>query len=563
MEHLPSLGCCNLMCIFVIFLLLFTAQLCDSKSTKGCENSRFSKKGTRPSRSDEQRLLYDLLCHYDKESRPVKTFNSTLVVRFELKLIQVVSVSEKNQEMQTNVWITQTWENQIITWNSSEYNGISNLNIDSQDIWVPTIILYNNADQAFSGGPMKYKTKVILDSHGNHTWFAAVSFKSSCKFDVRYFPFDEQECVLTFGSWAYDSEKLDLIPARSKGDMSDYIQNGEWEIVDVPVTRVKRKYSCCDKTFSEVTYKVRMRRKVSYYLFNMILPCTIIATLAVLAFCINPLSGQRITLSITVMLAMSVFLNFAWTRLPVTSESVPLLAKYYMLTMTEIGLSLFANCISLNYFYRDDALNYMPRFCRVSFIAWLATVIAPLFCMQHPSSTSRLSKIIKTYIEEDETPSQFDTIAGRSDDSDAWNTTNYESVVTIVDTPEDVKTTVRSTPKPRVKVTQLVKRKQQKPMPFKRLFLQEILEHTSTHALTAEPHEHYKNYKEYRKRREEDDIDVLVGSNVEQALLTELKNHKQFAAMIIDRFFLVIFLVTIALSFTTLLSGDTTNYVPE
>ena len=39
------------------------------------------------------------------------------------------------------------------------------------------------------------------------------------------------------------------------------------------------------------------------------------------------------------------------------------------------------------------------------------------------------------------------------------------------------------------------------------------------------------------------------------------KNHKQFAVMIIDRFFLVIFLLIIALSFTTLSSGDTTNYV--
>ena len=44
---------------------------------------------------------------------------------------------------------------------------------------------------------MKYKTKVILDSQGNHTWFAAVSFKSSCKFDVRYFPFDEQVNFVT------------------------------------------------------------------------------------------------------------------------------------------------------------------------------------------------------------------------------------------------------------------------------------------------------------------------------------------------------------------------------
>ena len=343
--------------------------------------------------------------------------------------------------------------------------------------------------------------------------------------------------------------------------MSDYIASGEWEIVDIPVVAVKKKYPCCPKTFSEVTYKVRMRRKVLYYLFNMILPCSIISSLALLAFCIPPMSGQRITLSITVMLAMSVFLNFAWVRLPVTSESVPLLAKYYMITMTVIGLSLFANCMSLNYFYRDDALNYLPRFCRVNFISWLAKIVTAFFCMTNPSSSSRLSKIIKQYTEEDETP--LDYVNFKNEDCESRNVHNYESIVTIMDTQDESKCSDKMGAKPRIKVTQIVKRKQKKPIPFKRMFLQEILEHTSTHALTAEPREHYKNYKDYRHRRDEDDIDVLVGNKVENALFQELEDHKHFTAMVVDRFFLILFLLTIALSFTALLSGDTASYLPD
>eukprot|EP00794_Sanderia_malayensis_P005305 gene5305-5974_t len=538
----------------------------------------------KPFKSAEQKLLYDLLCHYDKEARPVMKFNESVKVSFEIKLVQVVSVSEKDQQMQTNVWVTQTWNNPLLKWNSSKYSGITNINIDADGVWVPIVILYNNAEQHFSGGPLKYKTKVILDSNGLHTWYAAVSFRSSCKFDVRNFPFDEQECRLRFGSWAYSTDKLDLIPAKSTADMSDYIPSGEWTILGIPVEEHKKKYPCCEKTFSELTFRVRMRRKVLYYLFNLILPCSIIACLALLAFCIPPLSGQRITLSITVMLAMSVFLNFAWVRLPVTSESVPLLAKYYMLTMTEIGLSLFANCVTLNYFYRDDALHYMPRCFRVKFIAWLGKFIAPLFCMQHPSANSRLSKIIKEYTEEDDTPMDYGETffnhSNHNDDGDPMTSSsnaggaNYESIVTIMDTadagghnksPSSGKISSATVHiKPRIKVSKIVKRKQQQqPLPFKRIFLQEILEHTSTHALNAEPHEHYKNYKDYRKNKDEDDVDVLVGNNVEKALLQELDDHKHFTAMIIDRFFLVVFLLTIALSFTSLLSGDTSRYSTE
>ena len=320
--------------------------------------------------------------------------------------------------------------------------------------------------------------------------------------------------------------------------MSDYIENGEWEIVSIPVNVENKKYQCCPSTFTELTYRFRMRRKVLYYLFNLILPCAIISTLAILAFCINPRSGQRITLSITVMLTMSVFLNFAWSRLPVTSDSVPLLAKYYMVIMTVIGLSLFANCVTLNYFYRDQALSYLPRWFRIKFITWLAKVISSLFCTPYPSHTRVFSHAF----------SQGDnsTYANRNGSD--------ENVVMIADSRGPMQS------KPRVKIRHQVKRERVEP---KQTSPEDILKNTTTHALVAEAKEHYMLYKESRKNREEDDVDVLIGNNVEHRLLNDLEDHRQFTAMIIDQFFFIFFLFIFVLSMTVLLSGDTMKYTKE
>ena len=67
-------------------------------------------------------------------------------------------------------------------------------------------------------------------------------FKSSCYIDVRWFPFDVQQCKLKFGSWSYGGWSLDL--QMQEADISGYIPNGEWDLVGKPRNTGNLEGSC-------------------------------------------------------------------------------------------------------------------------------------------------------------------------------------------------------------------------------------------------------------------------------------------------------------------------------
>ena len=64
-----------------------------------------------------------------------------------------------------------------------------------------TIIKHLSADGNFE---VTLATKATLFHTGDVEWKPPAIYHSSCEMDVEYFPFDEQTCVMKFGSWTYD-----------------------------------------------------------------------------------------------------------------------------------------------------------------------------------------------------------------------------------------------------------------------------------------------------------------------------------------------------------------------
>uniref|UniRef100_A0A914RXJ7 Neurotransmitter-gated ion-channel ligand-binding domain-containing protein n=1 Tax=Parascaris equorum TaxID=6256 RepID=A0A914RXJ7_PAREQ len=104
---------------------------------------------------------------------------------------------EKNQIMQTNIWLTLKWNDFQFHWDPSDYGGITSVRVPQDKVWVPDVVLFNNADGNYE---VSFRSNVNVESNGDVMWVPPAIYKSSCRIDVEYFPFDEQTCMLIFGT---------------------------------------------------------------------------------------------------------------------------------------------------------------------------------------------------------------------------------------------------------------------------------------------------------------------------------------------------------------------------
>ncbi|XP_037627411.1 neuronal acetylcholine receptor subunit alpha-4b [Sebastes umbrosus] len=330
----------------------------------------------------EERLLQDLFAHYNKLSRPVENTSDTVLVHFGLSIAQLIDVDEKNQMMTTNVWVKQEWNDYKLRWNPEEYENVTSIRIPSEIIWRPDIVLYNNADGDFA---VTHLTKAHLFYDGQIKWMPPAIYKSSCSIDVTFFPFDQQSCKMKFGSWTYDRAKIDLISMNSDVDQMDYWESGEWVIVNAVGKYNTKKYECCTEIYADITYYFIIRRLPLFYTINLIIPCLLISCLTVLVFYLPSQCGEKITLCISVLLSLTVFLLLITEIIPSTSLVIPLIGEYLLFTMVFVTLSIVITVFVLNVHHRSPQTHGMPHWVRRVFLDMVPRVLF----MKRPPGTAK------------------------------------------------------------------------------------------------------------------------------------------------------------------------------
>lgn len=321
--------------------------------------------------SDLEKLQKDLFSNYSTNIIPQKEKTTAVNVTFDLALNQIIDLDERLQTMTTIVWVRLYWNDFRLKWNSSHYGAIRSFVTSSKKVWLPDITLYNNANDNYDKEKEEYYG-LTINSNGNVGWFYPTIFKSSCTIDVTYFPFDDQKCILKFGSWSYHGLSLDIYHS-GPGDTESFTDNGEWVLVGMPVTKFITKYRCCPEPYPFITYNIIIRRRTMYYILNFLTPCVLMSALTILGFFLPVESGERMNVGVTVLLSLTVILLLLAEELPATSEVVPLISRYYTLTMINVFISIVFTCVVLT--FHHHAPTPLPAWVRLFICQWCANTL--------------------------------------------------------------------------------------------------------------------------------------------------------------------------------------------
>ena len=210
-------------------------------------------------------------------------------------------------------------------------------------------------------------------------------YKSYCAINIEYYPFDIQDCYMKFGSWTFNGEMIDLehikkdhsvqvndTEIRKDGtsnklytvemgiDMTDYYDSVEWDILSIPAQKNIKYYECCPEPYYDIYFNITIRRKTLFYTVNLIIPCVNISFLSVLVFYLPSDSGEKLTLGISILVALLVFYLLLIELIPPTSLVIPLLGKYLLFTLILVNLSILLTIFILNLHHRKPNTHKMP-----------------------------------------------------------------------------------------------------------------------------------------------------------------------------------------------------------
>ncbi|XP_030842465.1 neuronal acetylcholine receptor subunit alpha-2-like [Strongylocentrotus purpuratus] len=251
---------------------------------------------------DHALLRANLLSTYaGKETLPY--YDQANRVNLGMSLTKLRGLDLFKGTIQMNVWMNLAWSDPRLAWDPTTCGNITKLHLLPSEIWVPDITLFNSNSPSES---LRSGVSAIVYADGSVFYDPPMHLEATCTVDLTDYPYDQHNCSLKWGSWAYGASVITIDSISDSIDLSETVDHPIWDIINQKATKhTDFYYSCCPgETFEDVTFSLVVRRRETH---GRIASSVVTAWLILIVFLISPSSaGVRIVFAGSVLIALVV-----------------------------------------------------------------------------------------------------------------------------------------------------------------------------------------------------------------------------------------------------------------
>jgi hypothetical protein len=284
-------------------------------------------------------------------------------VEIRLIILKLGNISTKENTFSCEAFMEASW----LEKSSDNYDTSKN---DFKPNWTPNLYIKN-----------------LVSHQTQETWYdfkethvgVKVSEKRRFKgdfsqtFNLRNFPFDQQELFINISSY-HNSNEIKLIHNKEKLsliELSSFTQTHEWNLNSSLRTRETVKQNdFSSETHSCIDFTICVTRKPVYYIWNSFLLIFIITTICLCCFSIRcDIAANRLIVGITVFLTL---ITFKWS-LSKNQPSISYLTCLDKYTLSNIFI-VFINCIYYSIMGSITSVNCPLPYYKIDLYAFIASL---------------------------------------------------------------------------------------------------------------------------------------------------------------------------------------------
>lgn len=292
--------------------------------------------------TQQAQLHANLSNGYDRNLRPGENGTLPTKISIDFYIAKIKELKEEENKMSTVGYIGLEWTDHRLTWNPADYNDeLKRTSMFISKIWAPNVVLFN---------PVEKRSPILTDdlsctikSNGQVKCFLADLFEATCSADISGYLFDAQYCTLKLFVPGFSILDIILQSASSAIHLELYEIHGLWYITDT--SNYVKTYHVYEISFEVLELKISLKRRNMYCVCNIILPIFFINLLQAFVFFLPLGSGERVNFSMTVLLAVVVFLTIIQSKLPEFSK--PHISSLTIKLLLDILVSIFIVLIDI------------------------------------------------------------------------------------------------------------------------------------------------------------------------------------------------------------------------